>query len=96
MVRLKSAFVALSLCVMTCFATEAKSEDPLLFGVLSVAPFSIQEEAKPPSGLYVELLGTIIEHANIDARIELFPLDAGVRLAKADGSIDAIAKRFGQ
>jgi ABC-type amino acid transport substrate-binding protein len=88
MVRLKSAFVVMSLCVMTCFATGARSEDPLLFGVLSVAPFSIQEESKPPSGLYVELLRTIIEHAKIDARIELFPL-ARVLGRLRDGSVAA-------
>jgi ABC-type amino acid transport substrate-binding protein len=78
----------LSVCAMVGFAAEARAEDRLVFGVLNVAPFSIQDKAKPTSGLYVELLGTIIEHAKVDATIELFPL-ARVLAQLKGGSVAA-------
>jgi ABC-type amino acid transport substrate-binding protein len=79
---------ALSLCAMPCFAADGRSDDRLLFGVLQNPPFTIQEKDKAASGIYVELLATIIEHAKIDATIEIFPLARVIAQLKG-GSIAA-------
>jgi polar amino acid transport system substrate-binding protein len=73
-VRRSAAAFLVSFCVSIASSLEVRADAPLVFGVLSVPPFAIGDDGKPPSGLYVELLGAIIEHGKIDARIELFPL----------------------
>jgi ABC-type amino acid transport substrate-binding protein len=80
--------VALLLCAMPCFAAEGRNEDRLLLGVLKNPPFAIEEKDKAPSGLYVELLATIMEHAKIDATVEIFPLARVIAQLK-HGSIAA-------
>lgn len=58
------------------------------FGVLDVAPFAVQSEGQPLSGLYVELLRAIQERAGVNGGITPYPL-ARVLSKLEDGSLGA-------
>ena len=82
---------ALSLVLMSCLCVASEPEGRLLFGVLQNEPFTIQEQGRPPSGLYVELLETIIEHAKIDAGIRIYPLARVIAQLQAGGIAATLA-----
>lgn len=82
---------ALSLCAMVCFPAQGQPPDRVQFGVLGNVPFTIQEQGKPASGLYVELIATIIEHSGIDAATEILPLARVVSQLKAGTTTAALA-----